>query len=164
MADQRKRFQGGPVFVTGFVLLTVLFGGLGIYYLANPGGAIRNALSASNQRLGGVPIHVVDVTVWRYTAAVGMMTLGVMCSMILVDLRRNSSMLVPFVFFKGFDIVLLVRYYGLHTSVPACVEFAVLDAILITCALGLALPARRRLIEADEQPVAERRAELVTAS
>jgi hypothetical protein len=163
MADQRKRFQGGPVFVTGFVLLTVLFGGLGIYYLANPSGAI-DALSAANQRLGGVPIHVVDVTAWRYTAAVGMMTLGVMCGMILVDLRRNSSMLVPVVFFKGFDILLLVRYYGLHTNMPACLEFAALDAILITCALGLALPARRRLVEADEQPVDECRAELVTAS
>jgi hypothetical protein len=47
---------------------------------------------------------------------------------------------------------------------PACLEFAALDAILITCALGLALPARRRLVEADEQPVDECRAELVTAS
>jgi hypothetical protein len=148
MTDQRQLFAGGPVFVTGYVLLAALFGGLGVYYLANPSGAI-NALSATNQRLGGVPIVVVDVVAWRYTAAVGMMTLGVMCLLILVDLRRNSSMLVPLVFFKGFDIVLLVRYSMLHPHMPACLQFAALDAILIACALGLAMLARRRLVTED---------------
>jgi hypothetical protein len=160
MTDQRQPFAGGALFVTGYILLAALFGGLGIYYLANPSGAM-NALSATNQRLGGIPIHVVDVVAWRYTAAVGMITLGVMCLMILIDLRRNSSMLVPLVFFKGFDIVLLVRYSVLHPHVPACYQFAAMDAVLIACALGLALPARRRLMTADTSQHSELAAERV---
>ncbi len=163
MTDQRKMFQGGPVFVTGFATLTALFSGLGIYYLADPSGAIR-ALSNANQRLGGVPVTAVDVVAWRYTAAVGMMTLGVMCFLMLVDLRRNSTMLVPAVFFKGFDIVLLVHYYGLHTQVPACLEFAAIDAILIASMVGLAVPARRRLVAGDSSSVVVRPDMLVTVS
>ena len=152
MSDQRRTFQGGPVFVTGFATLTIFFAGLGLYYLANPSGAIR-ALSAANQRLGGVPITAVDVVAWRYTAAVGMITLGVMCFMVLRDLRRNSSMLVPAVFFKACDIVLLVRYYLLHTRVPACLEFAAMDAVLIAAMIGLAMPARQRLVASDDEPL-----------
>jgi hypothetical protein len=155
-------YRGGPVFVVGFATLAVFFGGLGIYYLANPSGSIR-ALSVANQRLGGISITVVDVTVWRYTAAIGMITLGVMCFMVLRDLRRNSSMLVPAVLFKAFDIALLVRYYLLHTRVPACLEFAAMDVVLIAAMVGLAMPARRRLVARDAEPVEHHR-DLVTAS
>src|SRR5215831_12964999 len=70
MNDHHRAFEGGRVFVVGFATLAACFSGLGLYYLANPRGAIA-ALSAANQRLGGIPIVVVDVPAWRYTAAVG---------------------------------------------------------------------------------------------
>jgi hypothetical protein len=149
MNSHHRTFEGGRVFVVGFATLTAFFSGLGLYYLANPSGAIR-ALSTTNQRLGGIPIVVVDVPAWRYTAAVGMITLGVMCLLVLVDLRRNSTMLIPACFFKGFDIVLLVRYSVLHPRVPACLEFAFMDLVLVAAMIGLAVPARRRLVAHDE--------------
>ena len=155
MNHHHKPFEGGPVFAVGYATLTALFSGLGLYYLANPNGAIR-ALSTTNQRLGGIPIVVVDVPAWRYTAAVGMITLGVMCLLVLVDLRRNSTMLIPAVFFKSFDIVLLVRYSALHPRVPACLEFAAIDVVLIAAMIGLAVPARRRLVASDESNDDER--------
>jgi hypothetical protein len=148
MNTNHRAFEGGAVFVVGFATLAAFFSGLGVYYLANPRGAIA-ALSTTNQHLGGIAIVVVDVVAWRYTAAVGMITLGVMCLLVLVDLRRNSTMLIPAVFFKGFDVVLLVRYSALHPRVPACLEFAFMDVVLVAAMIGLAVPARRRLVTSD---------------
>jgi hypothetical protein len=154
MTNRRRLFEGGPVFVIGFATLTAFFTGLGTYYLANPTGSIES-LSRANQSLGGIPLTATDVAAWRYTAAVGMLTVGLMCLMVLVDLRRNHVVLVPAVFFKGFGILLWLHYYDAHPNVPVCLEFSAIDCLLIAAMLGLALPARARLLRADERPVNE---------
>jgi hypothetical protein len=132
-----------------FALLTLEFAGLGISYLADPAAAVRG-FSRWNQVLGGIPLVGPDVAPWRYVTAIGMITVGLMCAMLLVDLGRNYTMIVPVAFFKTVNAVLWVWYaarYGAG-NLPVFYAAAAFDGVQVLAMVVVAGSAHRSLVRA----------------
>jgi hypothetical protein len=158
MTNHRGKFEGGRGFLIVFGALATLYSGLGVSYLSDPDGAIRS-LSQMNQRLGGVALAVPDVPPWRYATAAAMVTLGLMCLMLVIDLRRNHPVLVPAVFFKAANATLWFTYYA-QVRLPVFLAAGLLDGVLVVVMVGVATRAHRRLIHEDavagaSEPVGE---------
>ena len=137
----RARPYGQGLFRAVFALLALEFAGLGVFYLADPAGAVRG-FSRVNQVLGGIPLAVPDVPPWRYATAAGMVTAGLMCAMLVADLRRNLPVLWPTAFFKAFGAILWFWFaarYG-HGELPVCYAAGAFDGIQV---LAMIVVARR---------------------
>jgi hypothetical protein len=88
------------------------------------------------------------VAPWRYVTAIGMITVALMCAMLLVDLRRNYTMIVPIAFFKAFNAVLWVWYAARHGAghLPVFYAAAVFDCVQVLAMVVLAGSAYRSLV------------------
>jgi len=152
-AGERVKAPGGRrglwLFRAVFALLTVEFAGLGLFYLADPAGAV-GGFSRANQFLGGIRVPVPDVPPWRYAAAAGMVAAGLMCAMLLADLRRNLPVLWPAAFFKGFDALLWFWYaarFG-RGELPVCYAAGAFDCLQV---LAMIVIARRAYAAAPQR-------------
>jgi hypothetical protein len=77
-----------------------------------------------------------------------MITVGLMCAMLLVDLGRNYTMIVPVGFFKGFNAVLWVWYaarYGAG-NLPVFYAAALVDCVQVLAMVVVARFAYRSLV------------------
>jgi hypothetical protein len=132
-----------------FALLSLEFAGFGIAYLADPAGAVRG-FSRGNRFLGGIHLVGPDVAPWRYVTAIGMITVALMCAMLLVDLGRNYTMIVPVAFFKAFNAALWVWYAARYGAgrLPVFYAAAVFDCLQDLAMVVVARLAYTELIQA----------------
>ncbi|MEK6625816.1 MAG: hypothetical protein AABY86_12645 [Bdellovibrionota bacterium] len=63
-----------------------------------------------NSLLGGVPYTFPEEMsrMWRYLGAANVMTLGLMCFMLQINLRKFKSILIPLCFLKGYNALLFL--------------------------------------------------------
>ena len=141
-------FVGGSGFLAVFGCFAALYTGLGVLYLTDPARAF-DGFSRANRWLGGVSLAAPDVPPWRYVTAIGMITLGLMCLMLAVDLRRNYPVLVPAAFFKLFNAVLWFAYYE-EAGFQVFLAAGLLDVVMVGVMVAVAVRARRRLDEAPQ--------------
>jgi hypothetical protein len=77
-------------------------------------------------------------------AAIGMVTLGLMCLMLVVDLRRNHPVLVPAAFFKSFNAAMWFWYWH-RTRFPVFLAAGLLDCLMVGAMVAVTIRAYRRL-------------------
>lgn len=145
---RQERSAAHSTFRVVYALLTLFYGGLGVSYLVDPDRAVR-AFSRGNQVLGGIALTVPDAPPWRYATAVGMTTLGLMCLLLLIDLRRNYPILIPAAFFKVYNAVLWFAYFA-RSRFPVFLAAGLLDLLLVALMVTVARRAHARL---GEEPV-----------
>ena len=129
-----------------YTLLTLHFASLAAVYLVDPEFAVRQ-FSRVNTWLGGVEFAPPEVTAWRYATVCGMATLALMTFMMTVDLRRNSSMLVPVAFFKVLNAALWFWYTATNTDLRVFAVAGVYDLLVVVVMIWLA----RRAAGADRR-------------
>lgn len=86
-----------------FTILTLNFVIPAFGYTFTPQSAMDQFL-AINRLMGGLPYTFPEAQshVWRYLAAANVMTLGFMCLLLQLDLRRFYAVLVPLTFMKTY--------------------------------------------------------------
>jgi hypothetical protein len=133
-----------------FAALTLNFVVPAFSYTFAPAAAMEQFL-AINGLLGGAPYEFPEAAsrVWRYLAAANVMTLGLSCLLLQIDLRRLFPVLVPLTFMKGYATACWLVGW-LHTPQYAFfLAAAVLD--LVTCGAFVWFGVRaRRDIEGRE--------------
>ena len=141
------RRDGQWLFRVVLALLTLEYTGLGVFYLADPAGADRG-LPHANQVLGGIPLLAPDVPVWRYATAAALIAAGLMCAMLLADLRRNLPVLLPLAFFKAFDATLWFWFSARHGhgQLPVGYAAGTLDWVQVLALIVVTLRAHARLV------------------
>jgi hypothetical protein len=124
-----------------FTLLTLNFLIPAVSYTCFPDVALAQ-FQDLNVRLGGgpYPFAEADSHVWRYLAASDVMTLGVMCLLLQVNLRRFFPILLPLTFMKAMTAVQFLYGYLTNPQVPAFLAVFVLDGLT---ALAFVVFARR---------------------
>jgi hypothetical protein len=130
-------------FTVTYAALTVFYGGLGFSYLFDSARSVKH-FSQLDELLGGAKIPNVDVAPWRYATVMGMLTLGLMCLMLLIDLRRNYPLLVPAVFFKAVNAVLWFVYWR-QSDLPVFLFAGLVDVGLVVLMIVVARRAYARL-------------------
>lgn len=110
-----------------FTLLTLNFALPAVSYVVAPEIAAEQ-FSSINQLLGGGPYLAPESEsrVWRYLGAANVMTLGLMCLLMQLDLRRYFVILLPLTFLKAYNATLYAGGY-LTTGQPAFLAVAVFD-------------------------------------
>ncbi len=110
--DAFSRFWRQPskpyrAFQMVFAVLTLNFVLPALTYTFAPQAAIDQFLQV-NALLGGSPYAFPEAAsrVWRYLGAANVMTLGLMCALLQVNLRRFYPVLVPLTFMKSYAAAL----------------------------------------------------------
>jgi hypothetical protein len=90
-----------------FALLSANFIFPAVTYTVAPEVAVDQFLTV-NRLLGGAPYLFPEAAsrVWRYLGAANVMTLGLMCLLLQLDLRRFRAVLVPLTFMKAYAALL----------------------------------------------------------
>lgn len=129
-----------------FALLTLNFTIPALSYTFTPEIALGN-FEQINALLGGQdrPFPEVDHVLWRYLAAANVMTLGFMCALLMVNLKRFFPVLVPLVFMKMFAALSWCGVFLADTSRPVYGAAALLDLITSAAFVFFATRARRDL-------------------
>jgi hypothetical protein len=117
-----------------------------ISYAVRPATAL-GTLDAINAALGGGAI-VETGRVWHMLAVGNVMTLGFMCAIMAVDLRRYYPMLPALAFLKGFS-ALYSLYIGAAEHVPVFFAIFALDGATTAAMLLFARRAHDALTSAD---------------
>lgn len=131
-----------------YAILTLNFVLPAISYVVAPEMAVET-LDRVNRALGGGPWPFAETgEVWHMLAVGNVMTLGFMCALLLVDLRRFYPVLPALAFLKGFSATYSL-FIGLRTGTPAFLAIAALDGATTFAMVFFASRARR------SAPVAE---------
>ena len=111
-----------------FTLLSLNFLLPALIYTLAPHQAL-NSLDQLNRLMGGGPYpHLEsDSHLWRYLGAANVMTLGVMCVLLQVDLRRFYAVLWPLTFMKVYAATLWLAGFLAEPGTPVFLGAAVLD-------------------------------------
>ncbi|MBL8913496.1 MAG: hypothetical protein JNM17_22545 [Archangium sp.] len=144
-----------------FAFLAVQFIVPAISYLATPDTAIAS-LDAINRMLGGGAYVVTESRghVWHMLAVGNVMTLGFMCALLAIDLRRFLPILPSLAFLKAFSAL---SSLGLALAGHPPLFFAVfaLDGITTVAMIVAGVTAKRALRRADGELVLPTFMELV---
>lgn len=86
-----------------FALLALNFIVPALSYTFAPEAAVRSFVDA-NRLLGGEPYDFPEAQsrLWRYLGAANVMTLGFMCLLVALDLRRFFVVVIPLTFMKAY--------------------------------------------------------------
>lgn len=134
------------VFQVAYLALALNFLIPAASYALRPAIALAT-LDRLNQALGGGPI-VEAGDVWHMLAVGNVMTLGVMCAMILLDLRRFYAVVPALAFLKGFSATYsLVLAPTRH--VPVFYAVFLLDGLSTLVMIATATRAKRDLDRAE---------------
>jgi hypothetical protein len=121
-----------------------------ISYIVAPEAAI-GTLDRVNRLLGGGAYPFVESgSLWHMLGVGNVMTLGFMCGLLFVDLRRFYPVLPALAFLKAFSAA-YATWIGLSQACPAFVAIGVLDGSTTIAMVVFAVRARRAL---DEMPPA----------
>jgi hypothetical protein len=115
-----------------FTLLTLNFVIPAFSYSLSPDTAIAQYLQA-NAALGGIPYPFDESQshLWRYLAAANVMTLGFMCLLLQVSLRRFYVVVVPLLFLKGYATLSWLCGFVAAPTIRVFLGAALLDGV--TC-------------------------------
>jgi hypothetical protein len=136
-----------------FAILAIQFIVPAISYLATPETALAS-LDAINRLLGGGAYVATESRghVWHMLAVGNVMTLGFMCALLAIDLRRFFSVLPALVFLKGFSALSSLGL-GLAGKPPLFFAVFVLDGSTTVAMIFFGLSARRALRRAEGERV-----------
>jgi hypothetical protein len=127
-----------------YALLTLNFVVPALSYVVAPGLAL-DTLDRVNRMLGGGPYPFVESgQVWHMLAVGNVMTLGAMCALLLVDLRRFYPVLPALAFLKAFS-ALYAAWIGATLHAPAFLGIALLDGTTTVAMVFFAVRAHRAL-------------------
>lgn len=127
-----------------YAFLTLNFVIPAISYIVAPEVTVAT-LDRVNRMLGGGPYPFVESgQVWHMLAVGNVMTLGAMCFMLLVDLRRFYPILPALAFLKGFSAT-YSAWIGATLHAPAFLAIAVLDGTTTVAMVFFAVRARRNM-------------------
>lgn len=115
-----------------FTVLTLNFVIPAVSYSVSPDTAIAQYVDA-NATLGGIPYPFDESQshLWRYLAAANVMTLGFMCLLLQVSLRRFYPVVVPLLFLKGYATLSWLAGWIVAPEIRVFLGAAILD--LLTC-------------------------------
>jgi hypothetical protein len=137
-----------------FAFLAVQFIAPAISYLATPDVAL-GTLDTVNRLLGGGPYVATESRghVWHMLAVGNVMTLGFMCALLAIDLRRFYPTLPALVFLKGFSATTSL-VLGPAGEPPLFLGVFVLDGVTTVAMWGFGVRAHRALRREDGELVA----------
>jgi hypothetical protein len=107
-----------------------------------------------NARLGGMPYPFSETEshIWRYLAASDVMTLGLMCLLLQVNLRWFFPILLPLTFMKGMTAMQFLYGYLTNPHVPGFLAVFCLDGL---SALAFVVFARSAYADIADRPDGE---------
>ncbi|HAZ11536.1 MAG: hypothetical protein A2X86_18605 [Bdellovibrionales bacterium GWA2_49_15] len=84
-----------------------------------------------NQLMGGTPYTFPEEMsrMWRYLGAANVMTLGLMCFMLQLNLRKFKTILIPLCFLKGYNALLFLLGFFATPEYRVFLAIALLDFI-----------------------------------
>jgi hypothetical protein len=111
-----------------FTLLTLNFVVPAVSYALRPEIAAAQ-FAAINELLGGAPYTFPEAgsRLWRYLGAANVMTLGLLCLLLQLDLRRYRASLGILVFLKSYNATLFLFGFVAATQFPALLAVALFD-------------------------------------
>lgn len=128
-----------------FTFLTLNFLIPSVGYALAPEQAI-DAFRGMGALLGAADYPVSEHSlVWRTLGATNVATLGVMCLLLQLDLRRFYPVLWPLVFMKGSTALLFLGQYCFALAYPGFLAVFFWDALAVVLMVGFAPRARRAL-------------------
>ena len=133
-----------------FGILTLNFIIPAFTYTFSPETAMGQFLDL-NALLGGEPYTFPEAAsrVWRYLAAANVMTLGLSCLLLQLDLRRFYAILLPLTFMKAYVAACWLVGWLLAPGFRFFLAAAVLDFVTCFAFLWFAIRARREIEDAD---------------
>jgi hypothetical protein len=130
-----------------YAIITLNFVLPAISYIVAPETAI-GTLERVNRALGGGPYPFVESgSLWHMLAVGNVMTLGFMCALLFVDLRRFYPVLPALAFLKAFSAA-YATWIGLSQACPAFLGIGALDGSTTVAMVFFAVRARRALGDA----------------
>ncbi len=138
-----KRYRN---FQIVFTLLTLNFVIPAFGYTFSPESAMDSFLQI-NAVLGGAEYTFPEAEsrVWRYLAAANVMTLGLCCLLLQLDLRRLYAVLIPLTFMKMYATLCWAGGWVLHPQYRFFLAAAVLDLVTSLAFVWFATRARREI-------------------
>lgn len=129
-----------------FALLTLNFVLPALTYSFAPQSAMDSFLRI-NTILGGAPYDFPEAAsrVWRYLGAANVMTLGLMCALLMADLRRFYPVLVPLTFMKLYAATSWLVGFVLDPGARFFLAAAILDYVTSFAFVFFAVRARRAI-------------------
>lgn len=111
-----------------FTMLTLNFVIPAITYATTP-AQIGHTLVQVNELLGGAPYTFPEEgsRLWRYLGAANVMTLGLMCLLLQVNLRKWRPVLVPLAFLKAYNATLFLSGFVAAPQFPGLLAVALFD-------------------------------------
>jgi hypothetical protein len=138
-----------------YALLALNFIVPAISYIAAPEMTVAT-LDQVNRALGGGPYPFVESgQVWHMLAVGNVMTLGFMCTLLFVDLRRFYPALPALAFLKAFSAT-YSAVIATRLAAPAFHAIAVLDGVTTLAMVFFAVRAHQALAIADTLAAVER--------
>ncbi len=136
-------------FQIAYTILTLNFVLPALSYTFSPQTAMDQFL-AINELLGGSPYTFPEAQsfVWRYLGAANVMTLGISCLVLQLNVRRFYPVLFPLTFMKGYATACWAGGWILHPEYRFFLAAAVLD--LVTC-LAFVFFARRARADIEKR-------------
>lgn len=133
-----------------FTLLTLNFVIPALVYTFQPQQAMDQFLQL-NALLGGAAYEFPEAAsrVWRYLAAANVMTLGLSCLLLQLDLRRFYPVLLPLTFMKAYAAICWLVGWMLAPGYRFFLAAAVLDLVTSFAFVWFASRARREIEEVD---------------
>jgi hypothetical protein len=127
-----------------YAILTLNFVLPAISYVAAPEAAI-GTLDRVNRALGGGAYPFVESgSLWHMLGVGNVMTLGFMCALLFVDLRRFYPLLPALAFLKAFSAA-YATWIGLTRACPAFLAIGALDGTTTIAMIVFAVRAHRSL-------------------
>lgn len=142
-----KRFWGQPNtsyrnFVIVYTILALNFILPAISYYADPDAATSSAYGIGSI-LGADRSASEDSYIWWILGAGNVMTLGVMCALLLVNLRRFYPILPALVTLKGLSSLGFLAVYVAGPHNPAFLAFGLFDGLTVIVMIWFAVRAKR---------------------
>ena len=133
-----------------FAILALNFIVPAFVYTFAPHAAINQFL-ALNARLGGAAYEFPEAAsrVWRYLGAANVMTLGFMCFLLLLDLKRFFPVLIPLTFMKAYAAACWLSGWLQTPGYRFFLAAALLDAVTSAAFVYFAARAHGEIERAD---------------
>ncbi|MCC6554538.1 MAG: hypothetical protein IT372_16285 [Polyangiaceae bacterium] len=140
-----------------FTILTLNFTIPALGYTFSPGTAIEQFLEV-NRILGGAPyvFPEAESRVWRYLAAANVMTLGFMCLLLQLNLRRFRQVLVPLTFMKGYAAAAWLAGWIADPGARFFLAAAVLDTVTCAAFVGFSRSAAADIASRSDEELVPR--------
>ncbi len=148
LCQPHKRYRAFQVVFTALSLNFII---PAFVYTVAPQAAMDQFLQL-NALLGGAEYTFPEAAsrVWRYLAAANVMTLGLMCLLLQIDLRRLYAVLIPLAFMKGYAATCWLVGWVLSPQYRVFLAAAVLDYFTTFAFLWFAKRARQEVLSAKQ--------------